>query len=107
MFLESAWYMFPILATIAMFLSGTIIGLFKVEKDWPRRIISWIVPAVLAVAAYFLKMYEVTAPEWLGVLTMWFAVAFASNGVFGIPQIKAFIEMLFKYVPQPAKKTRK
>lgn len=97
---ESAWYVASMLMTIAMFLTGAIIGVLGAVKDWVRRIISWIVPAILGVVAYFIGLYQVTEPVWLGVTMMCITVALASNGLFVIPQIKEFIQNLFKYKKQ-------
>lgn len=94
---ESAWYVAVMLMSIAMFLTGAIIGVCKIKNGWPRRIISWIVPIILSMAAYFIGLYQVTEPVWLGIVTMCIVVALASNGLFEIPAMKAFIEMLFKY----------
>lgn len=77
-----------------------IIGMLGAVKDWVRRIISWIVPAILSVVAYFIGLYQVTEPAWLGITMMCIVVALASNGLFSIPQIKEFIQMLFKYKKQ-------
>lgn len=97
MFGETFWYMAPILMAITTFLTGAVVGLFKVAKPVWKQVISWIIGSGLSVGAYFLGLVQIGTPIWLGIVVLCIVVGLSSNGIFDIPAIRNFIEKLFKY----------
>ena len=95
-FSEAFWYIAPILMTITVALSGLLNKWFKANNVW-KQVISWIVAAMLSVAAYFLGLIQMGDPQWLGVVMLCLVVGLSSNGIYDIPTIRAFINRLFPY----------
>lgn len=95
-FSESFWYVAPIIVAITVALAGVINGGFKISKAIWRQVVAWVIGSGLSVGAYFLKLVEMGDPQWLGVVCLCIVVGLASNGVYDIPTIKAWVDSWFK-----------
>lgn len=71
---------------IVVGLTAGIVKAFKIEKDWIKQVIAWVLSIACAFGAYFMGMLEgVPEPTWwiwclvIGVLT-----GLAANGLYDI-----------------------
>lgn len=97
-FSESFWYVAPLLMSATVALTGVINGMFKIVKGFWPQLVSWVVGALLSVAAYLLQIIEFGNPEWLGVVMLAIVVGLSSNGIYDIPTIKAFVDKWFNRI---------
>ncbi len=96
LFTTEFWYMAPILSSVTVFLAGLINGKFNITNGFWPQLVSWIVAAVLSVAAWFFGLVPVGEPTWLAVVVLCGVVGLSSNGIYDIPSIKEFIDHLFR-----------
>lgn len=94
-FSESFWWVAPILVTLTTALAGLINQACKVKQGWLKQLISWLIGAGLSVGAWAIKAITFGNPVWLGVVCLCIVVGLASNGIYDIPSIKAFINSWF------------
>jgi hypothetical protein len=94
-FSESFWWVAPILVTLTTALAGLINQGFKVKQGWLKQLISWLIGAGFSVGAWGVKAITFGNPVWLGVVCLCIVVGLASNGIYDIPSIKAFINSWF------------
>lgn len=83
-----------------------ITGLFKVEKSWPKRIISWGIPAAGVIVCDLVNIgFAALYPIWEAVVAGLF-IGLAANGIFTIPQLKPFMDKIHEFAAKivPAKK---
>ena len=101
-FSEAFWYIAPILVTITTFIAGLINqGLVdkyvpKKHHAWLKQLIAWVLGTGVSCAAWGLKVITFGNPVWLGVVCLCVVVGLASNGVYDIPFMRAWIEKWFK-----------
>ena len=101
-FSEAFWYIAPILVTMTTFIAGLInqglIDKYVPEKHhaWLKQLIAWVLGAGFSCAAWGLKVITFGNPVWLGVVCLCLVVGLASNGVYDIPFMRAWIEKWFK-----------
>ncbi len=75
---------------IAAFLTG----LFKIEQNWPKRIISWSIPVVGVIACDIANIgFAALYPIWEAAIAGLF-IGLAANGIFTIPQLKPFMDKI-------------
>ena len=95
-FSEAFWYIAPLLMTLTVAITGLINGALKITKDFWPQLVSWVVGALLSVAAWSIKLIEFGEPVWLGVVMLAIVVGLSSNGIYDIPSIKAFVDKWFE-----------
>lgn len=91
---------FAIGATIV---AAFITGLFKMEQNWPKRIVSWGIPVIGVVVCDLVNIgFAAEYPIWEAAVSGLF-IGLAANGIFTIPQLKPFMdkihELAAKIVP--------
>lgn len=96
-FSESFWWAAPLLMTLTVALAGVINGAFK-TSGFVSQLVAWVVASLLSVGAWAIKLIEFGDPVWLGVVALCIVVGLASNGMYDIPTIKAFVDSWFPKV---------
>ena len=98
-FSETFWYIAPILVTLTTTITGLInqgiMTVWEAMPSWLKQLISWVIGAGLACAAWGLKLIAFGNPVWLGVVCLCVVVGLASNGIYDIPFIRKWIETWF------------
>ena len=94
-FSEAFWYIAPLLMALTVAITGIINGAFKITEGIRPQIMSWVIGALLSVAAWALKLIEFGDPAWLGAVMLAVVIGLSSNGVYDIPTIKAFVDKWF------------
>jgi len=83
------------LGFLSIWLSGLLNGWFKFTKDWPRRVVSWLVPILIAfVVGFLLKIGFLAEKPWYITLLYGFGAGLFSNGLFTIDFIKTAVTMI-------------
>jgi len=83
------------LGFLSIWVTATINGWLKTPKDWPKRIVSWLVPITIAfVIGYLLKMGFLAEKQWYIVILYGFGAGLFSNGLFTIDFIKAGVQWI-------------
>ena len=95
-FSESFFWLAPILVAATTSLAGLINQGLKVGPAWAKQLIAWLLGAGLSIGAWVLKLIEFGQPEWLAIVALCLVVGLASNGIYDIPTIKAWIDSWFK-----------
>lgn len=95
-FSENFWWIAPILVMLTVALAGVINGAIKQITGFLQQLVAWAIGAGLSVGAWALKLIEFGDPVWLGVVCLCVVVGLASNGVYDIPAIKAFVDSWFR-----------
>lgn len=95
-FSENFWWIAPILVTLTVAIAGVINGAIKQITGFLQQLVSWVIGAGLSVGAWALHLIEFGNPVWLGVVCLCVVVGLASNGVYDIPAIKAFVDSWFR-----------
>ena len=98
-FSENFWWIAPILVTMTVAIAGVINGAIKGIKGFWQQVVAWVIGAGLSVGAWGIKAIEFGDPVWLGVVCLCIVVGLASNGVYDIPAIKAFVDSWFTKKP--------
>lgn len=71
-----------------------ITGLFKMEQNWPKRLVSWGIPVLGVVACDFANIgFAALYPIWEAAVAGLF-IGLAANGIFTIPQLKPFMDKI-------------
>jgi hypothetical protein len=69
-------------------------GIFKLLKDWPKRLVSWGLSIVGLIVADLLDFgFAAQYPIWEAAVAGLF-IGFAANGIFTIPQLKPFMDKI-------------
>jgi hypothetical protein len=92
------WFVsFGAVALLTAFLTAFLNGLFKVEKNFAKQLMAWLVAIVLVVGSDLLNFgYAKDYPTLFAVING-FAVGLASNGVFDVPALKSILGTIEKW----------
>lgn len=93
-FTEAFFYIAPIIASLTTAIAGIINGLCKVEKNWAKQGIAWIVAALLSVGTVLLKMLG--TPSVGLVIALAVVSGLSSNGLYDISAIKQLVNSIGK-----------
>lgn len=93
------------LAALTVVITGFINKTFKVEKDWVKQLISWLVPVVVSVVGFALQLGLFAA---FGPLTLWtgwvysiltgLGVGLISNGLYDINGVQSLLDLITKWI---------
>ena len=91
------------LAALTVVLCQFIVKMFKIEVDWLKQVISWVIPIVLCIIGYLFKIgmfsdYHVLIDwqGWLYTILVGLGIGLTSNGIYDIPLISNFLEIIGK-----------
>ena len=97
--------------TFAAFVGGIMLvtqfinDVFKINGKWPRRIASWVIAILGAVLGFYGQIgffAEFGTPDqwqgWVMTVLTGFGAGVASNGIYGIDQIKKILQWIFQWI---------
>lgn len=96
------FYTVTIIAAVVVFLVQTVNKVVLVKQAWVKQLISWLFSLGLTVAFYFaglLYFSTIEVGSQMSITMLIFCGIFTglvSNGIYDIPAIKAFLDMIFK-----------
>ena len=89
------------LAALTVVLCQFIVKMFKVEVNWLKQVISWVIPIVLCIIGYLCKLgmfveYHMLVEwqGWLYTILVGLGIGLTSNGIYDIPLISKFLDMI-------------
>lgn len=103
-FTDAFWAIASILTTIV---TGLINQGLKIENGKLKRVISWVIGAGSAVAAWACGFITFEEPQWIGVVSLALVVSLSANGIYEFDVIKKWIKTWFKTLSNPAEAEKK
>ena len=76
---------------IATFLIDNV---FKFVKRYPKMILTWLIAILLTAAGNLLNVGFVAEFPWLTTVIYGLGVGLVANGIFDVPMVQAFLELL-------------
>ena len=93
-FADNFWLAATVIAGIVTPIAGFFNEKFNMKKIW-KQVTAWALSVVITAGAYIGGFVAVPNPVWLTLPLLGIVVGLASNGIYDIPTIKAWIQHLF------------
>lgn len=77
-----------------VFLSAPLNKLLKIEGNWPKRIVSWIIAGILTTIANVANLFLLADASALQTAAYAIGIGLVANGFFTIPQVRTFLQYL-------------
>lgn len=84
-----------VISGITTALTEVIKNLFKVKGTW-NAVVAWVIAILATGVAHLAGVIGHAEPQWLTILLTGIGNGLVSNGIYSIPQIKAWLETWFK-----------
>ena len=97
---DNFWAVVAMISPIAILITGLINNLLHANDVW-KRVISWLVAALLTTVAYYLQLIPLNEPIYVNLPITGLIIGLVSNGVYSIDAIKAFIKKLYSFINKP------
>lgn len=91
-FTDAFWAAAAIISTMV---TGFVNQALNIENGKLKRVVSWVIPVIASVAAWYFGFVTFTEPVWVGVGSLALVVALSSNGIYTFGFMKNWISTWF------------